>query len=227
MAVRIVALGLRAGWAADYAAHGLAGFNTNLYLAASVAFSGGFFILLAQLLTLMQVWYSAVGKTEIPLPLPEWRVTGFLRLLSVGVTVFSIIGIVGGVGYGSATTQAQIDSADQLRSASAWGFVAVDGFIVLLSLFFAINAHIHGKVLVVRPLLKAVLPAAAVLVIRVIYTALMVDFTLQYPQNPIVSDQGFYPLSILPELIAVAILCVPGAVHDLVFGEDNKYEVVA
>jgi len=230
--VRVVALGLRAAWAADLSAHGIEHFSIPLYIAASVSFAAGFFIVLAQLLLLLQAWYSSVGKTDVPMPLlgseSEWRVAGLLRILSVGVTVFSILGVIGGVQYGEASAgsqqQQQLDNADVLRSASAWGFVAVDAVILACTLFFTANAHMSGKLAVVAPLLKTVLPAAAVLLIRVVYSAVMVDLALNDPQNPIASDQGFYPLSILPEIVAVAILCAPSAVHNIVYGQGGKEE---
>jgi len=207
-AIRVTAFVMRAVLAGSDSA----GTDFGLFIGESIVYSVGFFGLLYSVYTLVldrEILSGSVVNTPIS------RITSNRHIIRLALTAAVVIGIVGSTESNS-TKQSDINLSHTLRQVSVVIFLVVTALLAIHTLFLVREEH--------AALRRGSLPRTSFgstygmyilclivifLLIREIYLTITTFQNISH-QN----EAAWYPLSALPELLAVLLFAVPGLVPD-------------
>lgn len=203
----------------------------TLIILSTVFFAAGFFLLVKCVAHLLRCFCYNVGNHINSLPEDMRYVSFGSYQMSYRVSHYLpfLVGIASGISAGgagmlaSASSQSDVDTANGLRKAGAFLFLAM---VVLLWARFAQHVKQLQKamqdtrfnpiaqtnmVIFYRIMLCAFLPALTLMIIRTIYS---ITVLFQTTNSHFVGDVGFYCMYVVPEMVAVGLLAVPSLLRD-------------
>ncbi|KDQ62822.1 hypothetical protein JAAARDRAFT_30735 [Jaapia argillacea MUCL 33604] len=213
-----------------------AGENLNLIIAEQVIYSTGFFGLLYSAYTL--VLDRELLNPRPLLPGPLGLVSRLIRsrhLIRIALSAAVAIGIVGAINYSEAKTPSAAHSGLKLRQISIYIFLAVCVLLAAETLSLVVGELADGRndaseTIVMTPgqkpypvhpshlsgkhVLPTLLLIALLLLIRESFFTATTGNSSATTQAKANNEALFYPLSALPELLAVCLFAVRGLVPD-------------
>ncbi|EKM53605.1 uncharacterized protein PHACADRAFT_125442 [Phanerochaete carnosa HHB-10118-sp] len=207
--VRVTAFTLRA----ILAGSDTAGENVSLVIAESIIYSVGFFGLLYSAYTLVLDRERMIGRGQ-PQPGP----IGFLltiisnrKIIRMALTAAIALGVTAGSMMGS-SQQSTLNTANSLREASVYIFLAVSACLVLVASHLAFEEVQAGSNNYDAPVGRKY---RIFVLLAIAFLCLAREAFYAATENNVAKQDSarlWYPLSALTELLAVLLFAVPGLV---------------
>ncbi|EPQ54636.1 hypothetical protein GLOTRDRAFT_106294 [Gloeophyllum trabeum ATCC 11539] len=214
-AIRVTAFSVRAALAGSSDAAE----NENLFIAEQVLYLAGFFGVLYSAYTLVLDREQLTGEQEFPGPISAvMRISGNRHLIRLTLTVAIALGITGAIRMTSGDAS-KMATGETMRRVSTYIFLVVTILLALRTMFLALE---QSGVSSGRPTAHSAFGArhgvfvllgiAILLLLREAFQTATTGSKSTSMQDKAYNEALFYPLSALPEFLAVVLFAVPGLV---------------
>lgn len=223
-AIRVTAFSVRAALAGSSDAAE----NENLFIAEQVLYLAGFFGVLYSAYTLVLDREQLTGEQEFPGPISAvMRISGNRHLIRLTLTVAIALGITGAIRMTSGDAS-KMATGETMRRVSTYIFLVVTILLALRTMFLALeqsgvsfdDSIEMGKrgrptahsAFGARHGVFVLLGIAILLLLREAFQTATTGSKSTSMQEKAYNEALFYPLSALPEFLAVVLFAVPGLV---------------